>query len=182
MKVLIWTLAFALTGLTISSPVRADSGQIVAKSNINDLCKSEPATSRKTIVYVDLTSVRKDDATWGLTILNKLELGPREWLTILGVDPGTFEVTDFFDLCYPTLTSAEMELERSGRGIWEKLTKLDPEAQQRENVQTFDTNLKASLNRIAAAANKTIPGKSEMYWAQCRLIEIGFQILTLFTG
>ena len=51
MNILTWTLAFALTVLATNSVVWADSGQIVAKSNINDLCKSEPATSRKTIIY-----------------------------------------------------------------------------------------------------------------------------------
>jgi hypothetical protein len=137
----------------------ADSGQIIAKSNLGDICKSAPVTYRKTIVYVDLRSIRKDEREWGLTILNKLELGPRESLTILGVNPSTFEVSDFFDSCYPTLTKSELDQERAGRGVWDKLTQLDPESQQRENLQTFETRLRSSLDRLIDASAKTSQGK-----------------------
>jgi hypothetical protein len=137
----------------------ADSGQIIAKSNLGDLCKAAAATHRKTIVYVDLTAVKRDEAEWGLTILNKLELGSRESLTMLGVNPSTFEVSDLFESCYPTLTKGEIDQERAGRGVWDKLTQLDPEAQQRENVQTFDTRLRSSLNQLIDASGKLSQGK-----------------------
>ncbi|MHC2708399.1 hypothetical protein ACVIWV_007692 [Bradyrhizobium diazoefficiens] len=148
--------------LAVSLPffaARADSGQIIAKHNLADLCKSAPASYRKTILYVDLASIKKGENEWGLTILNKLELGPRETLTVLGVNPGTFEISELFESCYPTLSKAEMDAERSGRSLWENLTQLDPEGQQRENIQAFDARLRSALNNLIEAATKLSSGK-----------------------
>jgi hypothetical protein len=136
------------------------SGQILATPNIEELCKSAPTvTSRRTLVYVDLASIGKGATEWGLTILNRLELGPREPLTVLGVNPSSFEITQVFDSCYPSLTKRELEESRNGRGLWEALTKLDPANQQRENLQTFDARLRNSLDRLISDASKIQPGK-----------------------
>ena len=54
------------------------SAQILATSNIKELCTSSPAvTHRKTIVYVDLSAIQSANIEWGLTILNRLELAPQ---------------------------------------------------------------------------------------------------------
>ena len=78
---------------------------------------------------------------------------------MLGVNPATLEVSDFFDMCYPTLTKGEIDSELAGRGIWDKLTQMGPESQQRENVETFDTRLKSGLNKLVEASSKVSPGK-----------------------
>jgi len=136
------------------------TAQILATPNIEELCKSAPTvTFRRTLIYVDLAAIGKSKTEWGLTILNRLELGPREWLTILGVNPNTFEINQVFDSCYPSLTKNELEEGQSGRGFWDKLTKLDPAAQQRENLQTFDARLRNSLDKLLADAGKLEQGK-----------------------
>jgi hypothetical protein len=140
--------------LITSQAARADSGQIVATQNIGDICNLKPVTHRTTVVYVDLASVKKNEQEWGLTLLNKLELAPREHLTILGVNPSTFEVTEVFDSCYPILMNSEIVAAQSNRGLWDSLTKLGPEAQQRENIETFNTSLRSSLNKLVDAAGK----------------------------
>lgn len=132
----------------------ADSGKIIVTPNLKEFCRSTPVTHRKTIIYVDLASVRRSDTEWGLTLLNKLELGPREAVTVLGVNPSTFEVIETLNSCYPTLTRDEIAASRENRGVWEKLTQMDPEAQQRENVQTFDSQLRNALNKIVEASSK----------------------------
>src|SRR6185369_13580652 len=127
--------------------------QIIVTPNIEELCKSAPVvTHRKTLLYVDLTTIAQGKTDWGLAVLNRLELGPREPLTILGVDPSTFEFKEVFNSCYPTLLKSEIEQIRSTRGAWDKLIKLDPEDQQRENIQTFDTRLRNALDRLISSA------------------------------
>jgi hypothetical protein len=134
--------------------------QILTTPNIDNLCRSAPTvTYRTTIVYVDLSSIKKGNDEWGYTILKKLELGPRERLTVLGVDPSNFQVLEVFDSCYPTLSQSEISQIREKRGVWEKLTLSDPESQQRDNLQTFDARLRNSLDKIAAEAAKYTPGK-----------------------
>lgn len=155
--------AFAIATLFLSmglfGPVPALS-QILTTPDIDNLCRSAPiVTYRTTIVYVDLSSIKKGNDEWGYTILKKLELGPRERLTVLGVDPTNFQVLEVFDSCYPTLSQAEMSQIREKRGVWEKLTMSDPESQQRDNLQTFDARLRNSLDKIIAEAAKYSPGK-----------------------
>lgn len=138
---------------------RPAQAQIVATSNIEELCKSAPpVTSRRTLVYVDLASIVKGKNEWGLTILNRLELGPREWLTILSVNPNTFEINQAFDICHPSLVKNELE-GGDRRGFWDKLTQFDPATQQRENLQTFDARLRIALDKLIADATKFVPGK-----------------------
>jgi hypothetical protein len=155
------TLYFLLVtiGFVLGGNVSADA-QILATPNIEELCKSAPTvTYRRTLVYVDLAAIEKGKTEWGLTILNRLELGPREWLTVLGVNPSTFEINQVFDSCYPALTKGELEEGRDGRGFWDKLTKLGPADQQRENLQTFDARLRNSLDKLIANAEKFERGK-----------------------
>jgi hypothetical protein len=134
--------------------------QIITTPDIDTLCRSAVAeTHRATIVYVDLSSIKKGNDEWGYTILKKLELAPRERLTVLGVDPSSFEVLEVFDSCYPTLSQSEIAQIREKRGLWDKLTLSDPESQQRDNLQTFDARLRNSLDRIAAQAVKFVSGK-----------------------
>jgi hypothetical protein len=144
----------AVIVLTSVQLARADSGQIVATQNIGDICNLKPVTHRATIVYVDLSSVKKSEQEWGLTLLNKLELAPRERLTILGVNPSSFEVSEVFDSCYPILTKSEIAEAQANRGFWNTLTTMGPEAQQRENIETFSTRLRSSLNKLVDAAGK----------------------------
>ena len=75
-------------------------------------------------------------------------------LTVVAVDPQTFEIVEAFNLCYPKLTDMEIAEDRKARGIVDKLFSSDPADQQRENLQTFDTRLKNSLNKIVAELKK----------------------------
>jgi hypothetical protein len=141
-------------GLVIANYQEAQS-QIIATPNIEIVCKSAPTvTHRRTVVYVDLASIRASRTEWGLTIINRLELAPREVLTILAVNPSTFEIGEVFDSCYPVFSPSEIDEARKSRTAWEKLTTLDPADQQRENVQTFDSRLRNALDKIVAQAGK----------------------------
>ncbi len=148
----------ALLCLLASLTSVADA-QILNQNNIEQICKSPPATHRRTLVYVDISSISKARTEWGLTLINRLELGAREPLTILAVNPNTFETDQAFDLCYPTLTKSEIESTRIGRSQWDKLTSPDPEDQQRENLQTFDARLRNALDKLLVSAGKFQSGK-----------------------
>ena len=134
--------------------------QILNTNDIEAICRSfKTETHRTTIVYVDLSSIKQGEDEWGYTILKKLELAPRERLTVLGVNPSTFEVIEVFDLCYPTFTQPEIQQIRGDRSLWDKLIAHDPQTQQRDNVQTFDARLRNSLDRIVASSKKYAGGK-----------------------
>jgi hypothetical protein len=112
------------------------NAQLIATPNIDQLCKTAPVlTYRKTVVYVDLAAIQGNKQDWGLAILNRLELAPRENLAIIGVNPNTFEIKEVF-------------------GIVDRLTTLDPADQQRENLQTYDARLRNSLDQVIAQSNK----------------------------
>jgi hypothetical protein len=81
-------LAVSLAGGLVIANYQEAQSQIIATPNIEIVCKSAPTvTHRRTVVYVDLASIRASRTEWGLTILNRLELAPREILTILAVNP-----------------------------------------------------------------------------------------------
>ena len=104
-------------GITNALPARA---QLLVIPDVNKLCQSAAAeTHRNTIVYVDLSSIKKGVDEWGYTILRKLQLTPREHLTVLGVDPTSFEVLEVFDSCYPILSPNEITQIRNKRSWWE---------------------------------------------------------------
>lgn len=147
----------ALLFCTIAIP---DSfAQIINTADIEALCRSPAKTHRNTIVYIDLSSLRPGEDEWGYTILKKLELAPRERLTILGVNPSNFEVLEVFASCNPTFTQSEIDQIRSNRTLWEKLITQDPEPQQRDNLQTFDARLRNSLDKVVSASKKFVLGK-----------------------
>lgn len=132
--------------------------QIIATANIDELCKSSVnITYRSTIVYVDLSSIDAESTEWGSTILQKLALAPREQLTIVGLNPATLESIEVFDACFPTLTKKEIEQVANSRSLWDKLVKLDPDTQQRENLDTFDARLRNSLDRLLELSKKAEP-------------------------
>ena len=137
----------------------AAKAQILNQNNIEQICKAPSATHRRTLVYIDISSITKARTEWGLTLINRLELGAREPLTILAVNPSTFEISQAFDLCYPTSTKAEIDAARGNRSSWDRLTSSDPEDQQRENLQTFDARLKNALDRALGDASKFQAGK-----------------------
>jgi hypothetical protein len=112
-----------------------------------------------TIIYVDLATVQNSTTEWGMTILNKLELAPREKLTVVTIDPNTFDSVTIFDACYPVFTPSEIDDTRKARGIWERLTSSDPLDQQRENLQAFDARLRNALDKIIAASKKYHDGE-----------------------
>jgi hypothetical protein len=144
-------------GITNALPARA---QLLVIPDVDKLCQSAAAeTHRNTIVYVDLSSIKKGVDEWGYTILRKLQLTPREHLTVLGVDPTSFEVLEVFDSCYPILSPNEITQIRNKRSWWEWLTRSDPETQQRDNLQTFDSRLRIALDRIEAQASKFVTGQ-----------------------
>lgn len=134
--------------------------QILNTNDIDAICRSyKPETHRDTLVYVDLSSIKAGEDEWGYTILKKLELAPRERVTVLGVNPSTFEITEVFDSCYPTFTQSEISHLRDSRSIWDKLITQDPEAQQRDNLQTFDARLRNSLDKVVSFSKKYVLGK-----------------------
>ena len=138
------------------------NAQIINPSDIEAICRSAPdpsQTHRSTIVYVDLSSIKAGNDEWGYSILKKLELSPRERITILGVNPSNFEVLEVFASCYPALTQSEIERIRNERTLWDKLIKQDPESQQKDNLQTFDARLRNSLDRLVAASKRFSLGK-----------------------
>src|SRR5690606_31840908 len=75
-------LAAAAAAL-FAPPVAA---QIVVTADLEEVCAQPPVTHRRTVAYVDLTAVDPNELEWGLTLLNRLELAPREWLTVLAVN------------------------------------------------------------------------------------------------
>jgi hypothetical protein len=151
-----------LAGASLLSTVVTSSSfaQLINPHDVDAVCRSQPATThRNTIVYVDLSSLRPGDNEWGYTILKKLELAPRERMTVLGVNPSNFEVLEVFDLCYPTFTSPEISRIRNERSLWDKLITSDPESQQRDNLQLFDARLRNSLDNLLAASKNFVQGK-----------------------
>jgi len=133
--------------------------QIINTSDIDALCRSPARTHRSTLVYVDLSSLREGENEWGYTILKKLELAPRERLTVLGINPSNYEVLEVFASCFPKFTQSEIDKIRHDRTLWDKLVSQDPESQQRDNLQTFDSRLRNSLDRIVSASKKFVLGK-----------------------
>lgn len=129
--------------------------QIIVTPDVDELCRSAPAqTHRVTMVYIDLSAIKSGENEWGNTILNKLELAPRERVTVLGVNPSTFDISEVFDSCFPMLTKSEIDDLQQHRGWWDRLFKLDPESQQRENLQTFHARLGNALDQILEGARK----------------------------
>src|ERR1043166_4346662 len=112
-------LSSLLVAVFLIPSVREGVGQILNDASPDEVCRSaRPLTSRKTIVYVDVASVRKENPQWGYTILNKLELAPREFLAIISVNPTTFEIKEALEMCYPKLTEGEIVRERTSRSAW----------------------------------------------------------------
>ncbi|MBR1221863.1 hypothetical protein JQ557_27940 [Bradyrhizobium sp. U87765 SZCCT0131] len=146
--------------LSMCGRVPSAHAQILVTPNIEEICRAAPvATNRRTVVYIDIASINARKTEWGLTLLNRLELGPREPLTILAVNPSSFEVSVVFDSCFPTLTKSEIDEARSGRSTWDKMLRMDPVDQQRENLQTFDARLRNALDRVIAESSKFVPNK-----------------------
>lgn len=153
-------LATLLLAIAIANCPTALKSQVINTNNIEEFCRSSPrVTSRRTLVYADLSSIEKGKTDWGLTILNWLELGPREGLTVLGVNPESLEVVTVFDACYPVYSSAEVAQARASRSMWDKLIKLDPVDQQRENLQTFDARLRNALDNLFSRSIQPSAGR-----------------------
>jgi len=134
--------------------------QIINTNDVDAVCKTATVqTHRNTIVYVDLSSLNPGDKEWGYTILSKLELAPRERVTVLGVNPSNFEVLEVFGSCYPTWTASEIAKLRNERSFWQQLISEDPESQQRDNLQVFNSRLSNSLDKLLAAAKNLSLGK-----------------------
>jgi hypothetical protein len=133
--------------------------QIITAPDVDEVCHSAPSlTSRSTLIYVDLSSIKVGEHEWGNTILHKLEFAPRERLAVLGVNPGTFDISEVFDSCWPTLTKSEIDSVQKNRGWWKKLTEMDSESQQRENLQTFNARLGNALDKLVVEAGKITVG------------------------
>lgn len=152
--------AVLFCGIGLSESV----AQIINPNDTEALCRSAQApapaqTHRNTIIYVDLSSVRPGNDEWGYTILKKLELTPRERITVLGVNPSNFEVLEVFASCYPAYIQTEIDKIRNERTLWDKLITQDPESQQRDNLQTFDARLRNSLDKLLDASKKFSLGK-----------------------
>jgi hypothetical protein len=154
-----YAAALLSAAVALCSPSEA---QLIATPNIEQLCRTAPAlTYRRTVVYVDVAAIRNSKEEWGLTILNRLELSPRESLTVLAVNPSTFDVKEVFDSCYPALSESEISNARKSRGMWDKLTSLDPIDQQRENLQTYDARLRNALDAIIAESKDYRDGERQ---------------------
>jgi hypothetical protein len=156
------------------------AAQMIVTPNIEELCRSAPSlTSRKTLVYVDVAALVKGKTDWGVTILNKLELTPRERLTVLSVNPSSFEISEVFDTCYPSWTKNEIDTLRTNRGTWDKLLQLDPQGQQRENLQIFDARLRNSLDKLLTDGGKFNSSKRRNVLGAIALTKIALLIRAL---
>ncbi len=144
-------------------PAAPALSQIVVTADLDEVCGQPPLTHRRTIAYLDLAAIDPDQLEWGLTILNRLELAPREWLTVLAVNSIDYSVSEVFSLCYPTLTEEEIAALREDRSFWDQLTELDPEQQQRENLEMFDSRLRQAMDSIreqAIALDRNAPRRN----------------------
>jgi hypothetical protein len=106
-----------------------------------------------------LATIQGSTTKLGLTILNKLEFAPREKITVVTIDPNTFDGITIFDACYPVFTPLEIDATRKAQGLWEGLTNSDPLDQQRENLQAFDAQLRNTLDKIVVASKKYRDGE-----------------------
>lgn len=133
--------------------------QLILDQSIEDICAQvEPGTARRTTVYVDTSSIKPGEIEWGMTILNRLSLGPREWLTIFAVDPASLDIREVFNLCYPMASKEEIAAARRERGLLDWLVQFDPERQQRENLEVFESKLRNALDVIYTLAAKSTTG------------------------
>jgi hypothetical protein len=149
--------SIVLLALLVFSPelAYAQVGQIVISPKLEDICdENEPVSERRTIVYIDFSSIKADDLDWGLTVLNKLNLTPRENLIVLGVNPKNMAVNEVFNLCFPKFTQEEIASVTGDRGIVDWLVSTDPKSQQNKNIELFDNRLKTALDNIRNMALK----------------------------
>lgn len=145
-------VAAALTaGVPVLAPGPA-AAQIVVTADLDEVCSQPPVTHRRTIAYLDLAAIGPDELEWGLTILNRLELAPREWLTVLAVNAIDYSVKEVFNLCYPILTEEEIEALRADRSFFDDLFVFDPGQQQEENLEMFDSRLRLALDSVREQA------------------------------
>lgn len=156
-------LSFANIGLFVllmlsaseRSALGQSAGQIVVSAKIEDTCRSlGQVTTRKTIAYIDLASIRADDNDWGLTLLNKLNLAPREVLIVLAVNPFDLTVREVFNLCWPKYTDDELKTAKQNMSVWAWLVSPDPYDQQKENLETFDNRLRQALEYVRTSQLK----------------------------
>lgn len=109
----------ALSALLAFSASNALAQDIVRADTTEKICNELPPLSiRETYVYIDLASISGENLDWGLTILNKLELSPREKITILSVDNTSNSVSEELSFCYPQKTKKELDEEESGRSFF----------------------------------------------------------------
>lgn len=150
----------ATAGFLAPAPAAA---QIVVTADLEEVCTQPPVSHRRTVAYIDLTAVDPDELEWGLTILNRLELAPREWLTVLAVNAIDYSIKEVFSLCYPALTDEEIEALRADRSFWDDLTTFDPEQQQEENLEMFDSRLRLAMDSVreqAIALDRSAPRRN----------------------
>lgn len=104
---LFYLLAFSAGSVQAQDIIRADTTEKIC----NEL---PPLSIRETYVYIDLASISGENLDWGLTILNKLELSPREKITILSVDNTSNSVSEELSFCYPQKTKKSLMMRRTG--------------------------------------------------------------------
>lgn len=139
--------AAGLAGL-MSLPPSTVASQVLITPDLREVCAQAPLTHRRTIAYLDVSAIDPNELEWGLTVLNRLELAPREWLTVLAVNAIDYSVKEVFNLCYPALTKAEIATLRADRSLWDRLVTFDPEDQQAENIEMFDSRLRLALDGV----------------------------------
>lgn len=165
MTPLLFRTGLAAVALSVAAclPPAPALAQIVVTADLEEVCAQPPVTHRRTVAYVDLTAIDPDELEWGLTILNRLELAPREWLTVLAVNAIDYSVREVFSLCYPVLTEAEIEALEAERSFLDGLFAFDPEQQQRENLEMFDSRLRLAMDNIreqAIALDRSAPRRN----------------------
>jgi hypothetical protein len=116
--------------------------------DIDEYCK-KPLTARETIVYIDPAAVRSSSHDWALTILNKLNLTPRERLKILYIHEGG-AVEESFNLCFPELSPEEIVSENEKRGLLTQIFDDSIEKQLRRAKDIFQNSLQRALSKIIA--------------------------------
>jgi hypothetical protein len=153
-------VAIALS-LFVFPPV-AYAQNIFRGDTSSQICEEYENTSlRQTVVYIDLLSIQENDTEWGLAIINKIPLTPREKITIIPIDTHRGQLEKEFVTCYPALTEKEIEGQDERRNLIDKMFSFDPAEQNKENIDLFTIKLKNFLNYVYSEAQKISEKKVE---------------------
>ncbi|SFR52653.1 hypothetical protein [Thiomicrospira sp. ALE5] len=118
-----------------------------------DYCSSTP--DRKTIFYIDISSINKDDNSWATEFLNKTNFLPREKVEIFFID--TFNnviIEGMTEVCYPDLSDSDIALERESRSRISRFFTNDIEESIKRDQRLFNSRLRSVLSNALRLVNE----------------------------